>query len=178
MRLNHFKVVNKHSQLDKNLPLSSFNLLLGLWGHLSHRRRIQLGMLLIVMLTSGIAELLSLGAVLPFLGVLSDPERLWQQTIVKSLAINFGITEARQLLLPATLIFILATVIVALIRLMNLWLNGRLAAAVGSDLSCEAYRRTLYQPYEVHIQRNSSEVITGTINQIALTVVAYIFSKI
>jgi len=24
----------------------------------------------------------------------------------------------------------------------NLWLNGRLAAAVGSDLSCEAYRRT------------------------------------
>ena len=23
-----------------------------------------------------------------------------------------------------------------------------------TDLSCEAYRRTLYQPYEIHAQRN------------------------
>ena len=38
----------------------------------------------------------------------------------------------------------------------ELWLNGRLAAAVGSDLSCECYRRTLYQPYGVHVQRNSA----------------------
>jgi len=43
------------------------NLLLGIWGHLSRRRRIQLGLLLVVMLASGGAELVSLGAVLPFL---------------------------------------------------------------------------------------------------------------
>lgn len=53
---------------------------------------------------------------------------------------------------------------------MNLWLNGRLAAAVGSDLSCEAYRRTLFQPYAVHLQRNSAIVITSTTTQIGLTV--------
>ena len=47
-----------------------------------------------------------------------------------------------QPLLPATLAFAAAAVLAALIRLANLWLNGRLAAAVGSDLSCEAYRRT------------------------------------
>ena len=34
------------------------------------------------MLASGGAELVSLGAVLPFLAVLSDPERLWQQPLV------------------------------------------------------------------------------------------------
>ncbi len=48
----------------------------------------------------------------------------------------------------------------AVVRLANLWLNGRLAdqrkVAVGSDLSCEAYRRTLVQPYGVHVQRNST----------------------
>jgi len=41
-------------------------------------------------------------------------------------------------------------------------MNGRLVAAMGSDLSCEAYRRKLYQPYGVHVQRNSAAVITGT----------------
>ena len=68
--------------------------------------------------------------------------------------------------------FVSAAVIAALIRLGNIWLNGRLAAAVGSDLACEAYRRTLYQPYAVHVQRNSASVITATTTQIGLTVAA------
>jgi len=151
---------------------STRTLLLGIWGHLSRRRRIQLGLLLVVMLASGGAELVSLGAVLPFLAVLSDPERLWQQPLVQALAGRVGFTEASELLLPATLAFVAAAVLAALIRLANLWLNGRLAAAVGSDLSCEAYRRTLYQSYGVHVQRNSAAVITGTTTQILRTVQA------
>jgi ATP-binding cassette subfamily B protein len=151
---------------------STRTLLLGIWGYLSRRRCIQLGLLLVVMLASGGAELLSLGAVLPFLAVLSDPEGLWQQPLVQALAGRVGFTQASELLLPATLAFAVATVLAALIRLANLWLNGRLAAAVGSDLSCEAYRRTLYQPYGVHVQRNSAAVITGTTTMIIRTVLA------
>jgi ABC-type bacteriocin/lantibiotic exporter with double-glycine peptidase domain len=125
-----------------------------------------------MMLASGGAELVSLGAVLPFLAVLSNPEQLWQQTFVQDLASRAGLTAASQLLLPATFAFAGAAVLAALIRLANLWLNGRLAAAVGSDLGLEAYRRTLYQPYEVHVQRNSAEVIRATtslINRMVLT---------
>lgn len=151
---------------------SSRSLLIGIWGHLSGRRRLQLGLLLLVMLASGVAELLSLGAVLPFLGVLSDPDLLWQQPLVQQLVDRVGFTDASQLLLPATLAFIVAAVLAAFVRLANLFLNGRLAAAVGSDLSCEVYRRTLYQPYQVHIQRNSASVITSTTTQIAQTVAA------
>lgn len=146
--------------------------MLGLWTHVSQRRRIQLGLLLVVILASGGAELVSLGAVLPFLAVLTNPETLWQQPLMQPLAAQFGFTRASDLLLPATLTFAVAAVLAALIRLTNLWLNGRLAAAIGSDLSCEAYRRTLYQPYEVHVQRNSAEVITSTTTQIGSTVVA------
>lgn len=149
---------------------STRSLLLGIWGHLSRRRRFQLGLLLLVMLASGVAELLSLGAVLPFLAVLSDPQRLWQQPLIQGLARSWGYTQANQLLLPATLMFATAAVLAAVIRLLNLKLNSHLAAAVGSDLSCEAYRRTLYQPYGVHVQRNSSTVITATSTQIDLTV--------
>jgi len=151
-------------------PPSTLTLLLGIWGNLNRWRRIQLGLLLVVMLASGGAELVSLGAVLPFLAVLSDPERLWQQPLVQALAGRVGFSQASELLLPATLAFAAAAVLAAQIRIANLWLNGRLAAAVGSDLSCEAYRRTLYQPYGVHVQRNSAAVITGTTTQIARTV--------
>ncbi|MDB4659639.1 ABC transporter ATP-binding protein/permease [Synechococcus sp. AH-551-C10] len=157
---------------NQALPESNRTLLLGIWGHLSRRRRSQLGLLFVVMLASGGAELVSLGAVVPFLVVLSDPERLWQQPLVQMLAAQWGFTQASNLLLPATLTFAGTAALAALIRLSNLWLNGRLAAAVGSDMSCEAYRRTLYQPYGVHLRRNSAEVITGTTTQINHTVAA------
>ena len=146
------------------------SLLLGIWRHLSRRRRIQLGLLLVVMLASGAAELLSLGAVLPFLAVLSDPEKLWQFPLVQHLANYAGLIEPRQLILPVTIVFACAAIFAALLRLSNLWINGRFAAAVGSDLSFEAYRRTLYQPYEVHLQRNSANVITSITAKIAFTV--------
>lgn len=151
-------------------PTSTRQMLLGIWSHLRRRRRIQLGLLLVVMLASGGSELASLGAVLPFLAALSDPALLWQQPLIHQFATWVGITRPNQLLLPTTLAFALAAVFAALIRTTNLWLNGRVAAAVGSDLSCEAYRHTLYQPYEVHVQQNSSEVITGITNQISQTV--------
>ncbi|QNJ30595.1 ABC transporter type 1/ ATPase component [Synechococcus sp. PROS-9-1] len=151
-------------------PLSTPTLLLGIWKHLSRRRRMQLGLLPLVMLSSGVAELVSLGAVLPFLSVLSDPERLWQQSLIQVVAVHVGWSRASQLVLPATLAFAAAAVSAALIRLANLWLNGRLAAAIGSDLSCEAYRRTLFQPYCVHVQRNSASIIHTITAQIGQTV--------
>ena len=152
--------------------LRTFGLLRAIWGHLSSRRSLQLALLLLVMLASGLAELVSLGAVLPFLAVLSNPQQLWQQPLIQVLALRVGYSQAQQLVLPATATFALAAVLAALIRLLNLWLNGRLAAAVGSDLSCEAYRRTLYQPYQVHVQRNSSTLITAITGHIGNTVQA------
>jgi len=134
-------------------------LLRQLWAYLARRRRIQLGVLLLVMLASSAAEVLSLAAVLPFLAVLANPEGLWSQPLLQHWAPRLGIASADALLLPITIAFVVAALAAGAIRLLNLWLNGRLAAAIGSDLSCEAYRRTLYQPYAVHLARNSSELI-------------------
>ena len=141
--------------------ISTRVLLLGIWGHLTKRRRIQLGALLMVMLASSAAEVFSLAAVLPFLAVLANPEQIWQMPLVQQIAPVLQITAADQLLRPVTLLFGIAAIAAAAVRLLNVWLNGRVAAAVSSDLSCEAYKRTLYQPYGVHVARNSSGVITA-----------------
>lgn len=150
--------------------LSTLQLLLKLWHKISIRRRLQLFALLLVMLFSGFAELLSLGAVLPFLTVLSDPELLWENHYSAFLISRLGITQSSQLILPVTLGFSFVAVIAAFIRLANLWFNVRLSASIGSDISCEAYSRTLYQPYTVHVQRNSATVITATTSYTGATV--------
>lgn len=145
-----------------NAPDPSLRQLLRqLWSYFSRRRRRQLGMLLLVMLASSVAEVVSLAAVLPFLAVLANPTGLWQQPLIQQWAPRMGITSAQELLLPITLAFVAAAIGAGAIRLLTLWLNGRLAASIGSDLSCEAYRRTLYQPYAVQVARNSSGLIAS-----------------
>ncbi len=151
-------------------PESTRILLLKLWCHLTRIRKLQLISLLAVMLISGLSELVSLGAALPFLAVLSDPDELLNQPYFSQISLQLGIHDSNGLIIFATIAFASAAILAASIRLINLWINGRLAASIGSDLSCEAYRRTLYQPYTVHVRRNSSAVITTTTSQISRTV--------
>ena len=142
-------------------PQSITTLLKRLWHHISPRRRGQFGLLLILMIGASFAEILSIGAVLPFLAVLTDPERIFQLPAAKPLIQAAGITNATQLLLPLTITFGIAALISGTMRLLLLWASTRLSYATGADLSISIYRRTLYQPYSVHVARNSSEIING-----------------
>ena len=151
---------------------STRELLLGIAGYLSPRRKRQLVFLSLVTLGSAVAELVSLGSVLPFLAVLTEPEQLWRAPWIQHLASKLGWSSPSELLGPVAGVFACAALSAALVRLANLWLGGQLAAAIGSDLSCEAYRKTLYQPYSVHVRRNSSTVINSMTGQVGTTVAA------
>jgi ATP-binding cassette subfamily B protein len=99
--------------------------------------------------------------VLPFLAVLTAPDRIFEHPAAQSFIHNLGLTSPQQLLLPLTIIFGLAAFTAGAMRLLLLWASIRLSFATGADLSIGIYRRTLYQPYAVHVARNSSEVING-----------------
>lgn len=141
-------------------------LLAQLWHHLSRRRRRQFVLLAGLMVISAFAELISLSALIPFLGILTVPERVLARPAMASLASSLGITSAAQLVLPLTLAFAGLAVLAGVIRTVLLWSSTRLAFAAGADISTEVYRRTLYQPYTVHVSRNSSEVISGITSKV------------
>ena len=136
-------------------------LLSRLWYHISPRRRGQFGLLLILMILASFAEILSIGAVLPFLGVLTAPGRVFELPAAQPFIQALGLNTPDQLLLPLTIAFGLAALMAGAMRLLLLWVSTRLSFATGADLSISIYRRTLYQPYAVHVARNSSEVING-----------------
>ena len=140
---------------------SIFKLLKRLWQHISARRRGQFGLLLIVMIITSFAEILSIGAVLPFLSVLTAPDLIFENQTIQPLIHLLNINAADQLLLPLTIAFGVAAFIAGAMRILLLRLSTRLSFASGADLSMSIYRRALYQPYTVHVSRNSSEVING-----------------
>jgi ATP-binding cassette, subfamily B, bacterial PglK len=145
--------------LITNTNKSLRSLLSRLWVHISPMRRKQIAGFSVLLLLGTIAEVVSLGMVLPFLGVLTSSETIylhpWSQPFISVL----GLTSAEQLLLPFSLLFALTAILSGLARLSLLWVQTRLGNNIGNDIGSAAFRRTLYQSYDVHTARNSSEVI-------------------
>jgi ATP-binding cassette subfamily B protein len=133
----------------------------GYWHQLTSRRKKQLIALLALMVLASFAEVLSLGAVLPFLGVLVQPERVFSHPAIQPALAALQIGSPQQLLLPFTLVFICAALLAGGMRLLLLYVSSKLSFAIGADFSYQIYRRTLYQPYAVHVARNTSEIIGG-----------------
>ena len=121
-------------------------------------------------MVASLTEIISIGAVLPFLAALTDPDKVFQLPLAQPLIQALNITSSNQLLLPLTIAFGFAAILAGVMRLLLLWTSTRLSFATGADLSYDIYLRTLHQDYEVHIARNSSIVIDGILNKPSIVI--------
>lgn len=145
-----------------------------LWRHVSSLRKKQIGILVILMIIVSFFEIISIGAVIPFLTVFIDPDILLTKPEFIPILSFFGINSHEELLGPLTAIFILLAISAGLMRVILLFVSTRISFSLGADLSYDIYRRTLYQPYEVHISRNSSEVVNGVAVKVNLVITSIV----
>lgn len=141
-------------------------------------------LLSLLTLFGGLAEAISLGLVVPFLAAMAAPEQLRVHSLVQHLIelidelggflrilpAEVGVSSANIVLLFA-ICFIIASLLAGIVRLALVWVSVRLTSAIGTDLGLEAYRRTLYQPYSVHVARNSSILISSLTSKISIVIV-------
>lgn len=167
------------------LILKLYILLKRLWGHIEPSRRRQVKLLGVLMVISSFAEIISIGAVIPFLAILSTPETALRYPIVIYLMEFLLLDSPHQLFLPLTIIFCLAALISGGLRLGLLLAQTTIGNAIGADLSRDIYRKTLYQPYEYHISNSSNETISMLtskvnilVNQIVLPILTMMSSLV
>ncbi|TIM24038.1 MAG: ABC transporter ATP-binding protein, partial [Mesorhizobium sp.] len=129
--------------------------------HVSSQRRRQFIPVLGLMLAGALAELVSIGAVLPFLAVIADPERVLSAGRVQPLLGTVGINTSTEIVVAAASAFALAAVVAALVRLLLVYFSQQFVYGVAKELSVAVYSRTLHQPYEFHTGLNSSETIAA-----------------
>ncbi|MCW5202163.1 ABC transporter ATP-binding protein [Desulfobulbus sp. US4] len=151
---------------------SLINNIIILWRYLGKKRRNQFLVLFLLMLVSVFAEVITIGAVIPFLGVLTAPEQLFNLSWIQPLVHVLGVEAANELLLPLTLAFILIAVFSSAIRIAQLWYNSRLTAAMGTQLRHDIYVMALNKPYEFHLAHNSSDLISLTTEKVSVAVTA------
>lgn len=154
------------SPAEMSLP----HLLRGLWGHLERRRQWQTLAITVLMVSSAFAEVVTLGTVVPFITVLIEPERVMIIRPVAQVAEWLGIRSADQLVAPMAAVFVSAALAAVAIRLLVVWATTRLAMVTGAELAVKAFEISLYQPYQVHVRRHSSDVTSGVIQKVEAVV--------
>jgi len=142
------------------MKASNTSLLISFWKYLDKRHKRRSVLIFILMIIVSFSEVISIGAILPFLGVLTSPELVYQNAFMQPIIQTLELSSANQLVLPLTIGFIVATLIAGVMRITLLNAINHFERVVGTDLNIDVYRNTLYQSYSDHINRNSSYIVS------------------
>ena len=109
--------------------------------------------------------MLSVGAMIPFLTALAEPSLIFEFEQLRPLISLLGAESPEGIILPFIIVFIVAVTVAAALRILLFYSITRVSYALGSDIGCEIYAKTIRQPYLVHIDRNSSDLINSLLRK-------------
>jgi ABC-type multidrug transport system fused ATPase/permease subunit len=157
-----------------------------IYGLMNRRRRLQLVATLILMTAGAVAELVTIGAVLPLLALAADPSYFDRFPIVQQVLARVGASAEGNLMVPAAILLIAAAIFSGMMRLALAWTSYRFVYGVGYDISMRVYSRLLRQPYDHYVRQNSSvalaavqkiySVVVGIVSPVILAVTSAVIS--
>jgi len=143
-----------------------------LWKYLGRGRKFKFLLLFLLIIFSVFVDIISIGSIIPFLTVLSHPEKIMNIEYVQPILKILNIKSSEELLLPITIGFIMIAIFSMSIRILLLRFNSLLAADMGIELRKKIYKKILYQPYVFHIMNNSSELISINTEKVNIAIQA------
>jgi len=129
-----------------------------LYGRLSPERRRAVFPLAGLMLLGALAELATIGALVPLLSLMADPNGPRISFLAPLLNLVGGVQSPNAVLVLIGL-FAAAAIASAAVRLLLLWSANTFVGGVAHELSTRSYSDTLHERYQYHTSRNSSEII-------------------
>jgi ATP-binding cassette, subfamily B, bacterial PglK len=138
-----------------------------LWVLLNKRDKKKLLFLFLMLIIAAIFETAGIGLIVPFVGIVTDPEKIQQQSILSNVyeTLNFQSTNAFILFAVGVLltVFILknAYLLVFYYSQYRVILNQKV------KLSRIMFKGYLTKPYSFHLQRNSAELLRNVNGEVA-----------
>jgi ATP-binding cassette subfamily B protein len=124
------------------------------------RRRRLVG-LFILMLFGAVAEMVSIGSIVPFLSLLGGGPNAPSPALAEEILNRIGGLTGSDHLTTAALLFIAAAVIAAAIRLTLSWTTQAFTLGLGHELAVGIQARILHQPYLFHVANHSSRILAS-----------------
>ena len=143
---------------------------------MERKRRYQFLILLTLMILTSMFEVISIGAVIPFLGVLIEPSNIFELPAAQSFIQFLGADQPTQIVLPISALFAIAVLLSGAMRLLLLWASVRFSFTLGVDFSVGIFTQVINQPYIAHTKQNSSDIISAISIKIAQVIDGVVLS--
>ena len=115
-----------------------------------------------VSILTSIFESLPILIVIPFIGILTNAEKAFDNKLVKILGNLMNINDPDEIMLPITVIFISIILFSSLMRFLNSLYITKFNASMGNTISKTFFKKLVYAPYEFFITKNSSELLNSS----------------
>ena len=146
-----------------------------LWLNFSRKRKNQLILITLATFITAILDLISIGSIMPFISVIMDSEQTFNNPNFNQFFLSLGYSSGVEIIAPLTIFFIGINVLTAIIKIVIFWFQNKISVLCGNDLSRTAYSKTIYQPFSIHIHRNSGDVISSIVNNVNITVFGVLY---
>lgn len=132
-----------------------------MWRLALRKRRGQLAVILVLTFVGAVAEVLTLGTLMPFLAFIADPAAVESAPVVRDVLDAVGLGTIRDHLLSLTLLFAATALFAGAARIALTVATGRFVYSIGADLSIAIFASVLARPYRYHASGNSSTVLSA-----------------
>ncbi len=115
--------------------------------------------LIVISLFEGISDTLPVLIIIPFLTLMSNPEKIWNTSQAQYLSKLGFINQPNDLLLPSFILFSSVILINTIIKLFAINFSNYVKASVGHKISKIAFEKIIFSNYEYQIYTSSSNII-------------------
>jgi ABC-type multidrug transport system fused ATPase/permease subunit len=115
-------------------------------------------------------ELLGVAAILPFLSLLAEPERMGSDPRLLEVADFFGLASFQEIAIGFGVMIFIVIIVGMMVRGLATYVQLRFAIGLGYGLSARLLQRHLTQNYDFYLTRNSAALSQNILSEIDLVV--------
>ncbi|GHS87895.1 multidrug transporter [Campylobacterota bacterium] len=107
----------------------------------------------------GVVETVSLGAIMPFVAIATNPKLIETNDYYRAAFEFFGFSDAANFTIAFGFVLIGFYVLRAIAQFFNVLFIYVFSHGIGEELKCEMFERSLAASYQAHTQTNSAKII-------------------
>jgi ATP-binding cassette subfamily B protein len=142
-----------------NISESIFDTLFQVWQLLSRARKIQYLILILLIITSSVFEIITIGSLIPFIKGVNDPEAFYFTYINNNFFRIYIENNPTSIIITIGIIFAILAVTAAFFKILVIYGTSKIAFKSGGDITNTIYENTISQPFFRYNQLKSNEVI-------------------
>ena len=131
-------------------------------------------LIIILIITSGIIETMGVGLILPFMGLISDPEIIKSNSFINTIYSRTGLTDPKLFILFSGIVTLIVFVLGIFLKTFTLQKIIHFIYKFEHSLSERLLKSYLKQPYEWFLTKNTSEIGGKLLSDISLLVTNYV----